>query len=150
QIKLDKIGQVKLSGWNVGESDWRLGSNISKASGKFTGPPIGLPGSQPLDLDLKDLTLRLISDEYAACPPDKAVVRRHAFADFELTIAKFPKTFAKANWDGPEIPISPDAIDQDLSGLADQISNDALRFITQFILNGVESAISIAGVVDID
>jgi hypothetical protein len=150
KLEIDQIGQVKVNGWNVGDSDWRFALGITGAAGSLTGPGTGLPGSQPLNLKLQDLGLRLISDEYAPCPPAELVVQRHAFADFQITVAHFPKHFANATWKGPDIPLSPDAIVQDLSGLAGQIKSDVLSGIVKFILGVIEAATSVAGFVDVD
>jgi hypothetical protein len=67
-----------------------------------------------------------------------------------LTIAHLPKRITADHWDGPKIPVSPDAIEQALDGLADHIGNDVLRGIVHFILGAIEAALSIAGVIDID
>lgn len=150
QIQLTSVGQIRINSWNVGESDWRIAAGITGASGSLTGPGTGLPGSPPLNLTLSGFALRLISDEYAPCSASQLVVRRHAFGDFEIAISHFPKHIANAAWDGPKIPISPDAIDQFLSGLAGQISSGVLRTIVQGILGIIEAATSIAGFVDLD
>jgi hypothetical protein len=148
QIELDTIGQVKLNGWNVGESDWRLGAAITGAAGSLTGP--GLQGGSPLNLALTGFGLRLISDEYAPCNSSMLVARRHAFGDFQLVISHFPKHLADGNWGGIQIPISPDAIDQYLSGLAGQISSGVLKAIVQGILGIIGQASLIGGFVGLD
>jgi hypothetical protein len=143
------LGKITLNGWSVGECDWRFALSISDASGVLQGPGSG-DGSQPVNIPLTNILLQIISDEFAPCPPSEAVIRRHAFGEFAVTIANLPKSY-NGTFSVPQIPVSPDAIIQTLQSLFDQkVSSGVLQLLASVTSGILQAAFAVGGVVGID